>query len=165
MDILNQVFFKCQRKWYTTRFYIKTLKLSFVLSLRYLELKLSLQCGSNHLRYEQILQGESLGCGIKGGRGWWGISYVRPRWDLYPYSPKCPILRSFRQADLSTPYSPWKILSTLFKRLIFYQVDRDTGWLRKLHSFILRNCIRKRCLLTNFPARLIFGAHDSTDIW
>lgn len=48
-----------------------------------------------------------------GGERWWGISYVRPRWDLYPHSLKCPILRSFRQADLSTPYPPWKILSTL----------------------------------------------------
>ena len=84
------------------------------------------------------------------------MSYLRLRWDLYPHSPKCPILRAFRQADLSILSRYEKILSSLFKRLIFYLVDRDSRW--------LRNCIRKRCLLTNFPARLIFGAHDSTDI-
>ena len=96
---------------------------------------------------------------LRKGRGWevvGDVVFKTIRWDLYPHSPKCPILRAFRQADLSTPYSLWKILSSLFKQLIFYLVDRDSRW--------LRNCIKKRCLLTNFPARLIFGAHDSTDI-
>ena len=177
MDILNQVFFKCQRKWYTTRFYIKTLKLSFVLSLRYLVLKLSLQCGNNHLRYAQILQGESLGCGIKGGRGWRVVGDIvckakvgsLPTFSEVSYSPflstSWPINALLALLGIQDGFENFTVLffEIVSGNVFFLQISQQGLFLVLMtrqtfdnyrrfrnYSFILRNCIRKRFLLKGF---------------